>query len=40
MSAIFPIYSRTPALIAMTAAGLDFVSGGRFTSASAPPARR
>src|SRR3954471_136240 len=31
MSGIFPIYSRTPALIAMTAAGLDFVSGGRFT---------
>src|SRR5215212_7171434 len=31
MSGIFPIYSRTPALIAMTAAGLDFVSRGRFT---------
>src|SRR5690349_24869352 len=31
MSAIFPIYSRTPALTAMTAAGLDYVSGGRFT---------
>ncbi|MCZ2806317.1 LLM class F420-dependent oxidoreductase [Modestobacter sp. VKM Ac-2983] len=31
MSGILPIYSRTPALIAMTAAGLDFVSGGRFT---------
>src|ERR1700710_1990373 len=30
MSAIFPIYSRTPALTAMTAAGLDFVSEGRF----------
>ena len=30
MSAIFPIYSRTPALTAMTAAGLDFVSAGRF----------
>src|SRR3954465_6730091 len=30
-SVIFPISSRTPALIAMTAAGLDFVSGGRFT---------
>ena len=28
---ILPIYSRTPALLAMTAAGLDFVSGGRFT---------
>jgi F420-dependent oxidoreductase-like protein len=31
MSGILPIYSRTPALLAMTAAGLDFVSGGRFT---------
>jgi F420-dependent oxidoreductase-like protein len=30
MSAILPIFSRTPALTAMTAAGLDFVSGGRF----------
>ncbi|MGH3635032.1 LLM class F420-dependent oxidoreductase [Mycobacterium sp.] len=29
-SGIFPIYTRTPALLAMTAAGLDFVSGGRF----------
>ena len=27
---ILPIYSRTPALIAQTAAGLDYVSGGRF----------
>ena len=27
---ILPIYSRTPTLIAMTAAGLDEVSGGRF----------
>ncbi len=27
---IINIYSRTPALIAMTAAGLDYVSGGRF----------
>ncbi|MEX6428348.1 MAG: LLM class F420-dependent oxidoreductase [Ferrimicrobium sp.] len=26
---ILPIYSRTPALIAQTAAGLDYVSGGR-----------
>src|SRR3954462_10648513 len=25
------VYSRTPALLAMTAAGLDYVSGGRFT---------
>ena len=31
MSGILQIYSRTPALLAMTAAGLDFVSGGRFT---------
>src|SRR3954449_2480678 len=31
MSGIFTIYSRTPALTAMTAAGLDFVSDGRFT---------
>ena len=31
MSGILPIYSRTPALTAMTAAGLDLVSGGRFT---------
>ncbi|MDF2443497.1 MAG: hypothetical protein JWR01_1700 [Subtercola sp.] len=30
MSSILPIYSRTPALLAMTAAGLDSVSGGRF----------
>jgi F420-dependent oxidoreductase-like protein len=28
-AAILPIYSRTPALIAMTAAGLDELSGGR-----------
>jgi F420-dependent oxidoreductase-like protein len=28
---ILPIYSRTPALLAMTAAGLDAISGGRFT---------
>jgi F420-dependent oxidoreductase-like protein len=28
-SAILPIYSRTPALLAQTAAGLDAVSGGR-----------
>lgn len=30
MSSILQIYTRTPALTAMTAAGLDFVSGGRF----------
>ena len=28
-SAILPIYSRTPTLIAMTAAGIDALSGGR-----------
>jgi F420-dependent oxidoreductase-like protein len=30
LSAIFQIYSRTPTLTAMTAAGLDYVSDGRF----------
>ena len=30
-SGILQLYSRTPTLTAMTAAGLDFVSGGRFT---------
>jgi F420-dependent oxidoreductase-like protein len=30
-SGIIPLYSRTPALTAMTAAGLDYLSGGRFT---------
>ena len=30
-SGILNVYSRTPAVLAMTAAGLDFVSGGRFT---------
>lgn len=29
-SGILPIYSRTPALLAMTAAGVDELSGGRF----------
>ena len=29
-SGILPLYSRTPTLLAMTAAGLDSVSGGRF----------
>jgi F420-dependent oxidoreductase-like protein len=28
-SGILPIYTRTPALLAMTAAGVDFLSGGR-----------
>ncbi len=31
MSQILPIYTRTPTLTAMTAAGLDLMSGGRFT---------
>ncbi|GLW97284.1 LLM class F420-dependent oxidoreductase [Microtetraspora sp. NBRC 16547] len=30
-SGILPIYSRTPALLAMTAAGMDYISDGRFT---------
>jgi F420-dependent oxidoreductase-like protein len=30
-SGVLQIYTRTPSLVAMTAAGLDFVSGGRFT---------
>jgi F420-dependent oxidoreductase-like protein len=30
-SGILQIYTRTPSLTAMTAAGLDYVSGGRFT---------
>src|SRR5690242_6181121 len=30
-SGIFQLYTRTPTLTAMTAAGLDFVSGGRFS---------
>jgi F420-dependent oxidoreductase-like protein len=30
-SNILPIYTRTPTLIAMTAAGLDYLSGARFT---------
>ncbi len=30
-SGIIQLYSRTPTLIAMTAAGIDFVSGGRFS---------
>ena len=30
-SGVLQIYTRTPTLTAMTAAGLDFVSGGRFT---------
>ncbi|MFC4535310.1 LLM class F420-dependent oxidoreductase [Sphaerisporangium dianthi] len=29
-SGILPIYSRTPTLLAMTAAGMDYVSDGRF----------
>src|SRR5713101_4767037 len=30
-SGVLPLYTRTPALLAMTAAGLDHVSEGRFT---------
>src|ERR1700744_5568220 len=30
-SGILQLYSRTPTLLAMTAAGLDYVSGGRFS---------
>lgn len=30
-SGILPIFTRTPSLLAMTAAGLDHLSGGRFT---------
>jgi alkanesulfonate monooxygenase SsuD/methylene tetrahydromethanopterin reductase-like flavin-dependent oxidoreductase (luciferase family) len=30
-SGIMQLYTRTPTLTAMTAAGLDYVSGGRFT---------
>jgi alkanesulfonate monooxygenase SsuD/methylene tetrahydromethanopterin reductase-like flavin-dependent oxidoreductase (luciferase family) len=30
-SGILQLYTRTPTLTAMTAAGLDYVSGGRFT---------
>jgi F420-dependent oxidoreductase-like protein len=29
-SGVLPIYIRTPSLLAMTAAGLDYLSGGRF----------
>ncbi len=29
-SGVVPIYTRTPTLLAMTAAGLDYVSDGRF----------
>ena len=29
-SGVVPIYVRTPSLLAMTAAGLDYVSNGRF----------
>ena len=39
-SGILPVYSRTPALTAMTAAWLDFVSGGRFTLGLGTSARR
>lgn len=31
LTGVLPIYTRTPARLAMTAAGLDYVSDGRFT---------
>ena len=39
-SGIFPIYSRTPALLAMTAAGLDDISNGRAILGLGPLVRR
>ena len=39
-SAILNVYSRTPGLIAQTAAGLDALSGGRALLCSAYPTRR
>lgn len=30
LTGVLPIYTRTPALLAMTAAGLDYISDGRF----------
>ena len=39
-SGILQLYTRTPTLTAMTAAGLDYVSDGRFDSGSGHPARR
>ena len=35
-SGILPIYSRTPALLAQTAAGIDALSEGRMILGSAP----
>src|SRR4028118_1523895 len=35
-SGILPVYTRTPTLTAMTAAGLDMASGGRFTLRPGP----
>jgi alkanesulfonate monooxygenase SsuD/methylene tetrahydromethanopterin reductase-like flavin-dependent oxidoreductase (luciferase family) len=37
---IINVYSRTPALIAMTAAGLDYVSNGRMASTALPTTSR
>ena len=37
---VVPIYMRTPSLLAMTAAGIDYLSDGRCSSVSAPRARR
>ena len=39
-AAILNVYSRTPGALAQTAAGLDNVSSGARSSASAPPAHR
>src|SRR4051794_41924632 len=36
---ILPLYSRTPTLMAMTAAGLDALSGGRAAPGGGPPRR-
>ena len=39
-SGILPIYTRTPSLLAMTAAGLDYLSDGRAMLGWAPPVLR
>ena len=39
-SGILQLYTRTPTLTAMTAAGLDYVSDGRFKLGSGHPDRR
>ena len=40
MTGIVNVYSRSPALIAQTAATIDALSGGRFTLGLGTPARR